>query len=281
MSRPTVATDEIMTILITGAAGIVGRALRRELAPHHDKLRLLDLQAITDLAPGEEAVVGSITDRAAVREAMQGVEGVVHLAGCTTDAGIDEQIAGNVAGAFNIYEAAHLAGVERVVFASSHHVVGYYPRRRRIDHRALLRPDSRYGLTKAFGEQAGALFADKYGLRVLCIRIGYADEKPVDRRRLSIWVSWRDLAQLVQIGLTHPSLRYAVVYGVSNNERSFFDNDAAHRLGYRPADRAEDHAAEVLASVPPEDESKVGTHVIGGHFANGEYEGPIERIQEW
>jgi uronate dehydrogenase len=270
-----------MTILITGAAGIVGRALRRELAPHHDKLRLLDLQVITDLAPGEEAVVGSITDRAAVREAMQGVEGVVHLAGCTTDAGIDEQIAGNVAGAFNIYEAAHLAGVERVVFASSHHVVGYYPRRRRIDHHALLRPDSRYGLTKAFGEQAGALFADKYGLRVLCIRIGYADEKPIDRRRLSIWVSWRDLAQLVQIGLTHPSLRYAVVYGVSNNERSFFDNDAAHRLGYRPADRAEDHAAEVLASVPPEDESKVGTHVIGGHFANGEHEGPIERIQEW
>ena len=270
-----------MTILITGAAGIVGRALRRELAPHHKQVRLLDLQAITDLTTGEEAIVGSITDPAAMREAMQGVKGVVHLAGCTTEAGIDEQIAGNVAGAFNIYEAARLAGVERVVFASSHHVVGYYPRRRRLDHNALLRPDSRYGLTKAFGEQTGALFADKYGLRVLCIRIGYADEKPIDHRRLSIWISWRDLAQLVQIGLTHPSLRYAVVYGVSNNERSFFDNDAAYRLGYRPQDRAEDYAAEVLASVSPEDESKVGTHVIGGHFANGEYEGPIERIQEW
>ena len=270
-----------MTILITGAGGIVGRALRRELAPHYDKLRLLDLREITDLAPGEEAVIGNIADRSAMLEAMRGTSGVVHLAGCTTDADIDEQVAGNVLGAFNVYEAARLAGVERVVFASSHHVVGYYPRRRRIGPDVLLRPDSRYGLTKAFGEQVGALFADKYGLRVLCIRIGYADDKPIDRRRLSIWISWRDLAQLVRIGLSHPSLRYAVVYGISNNDRSFFDNDAAYRLGYRPGDRAEDYASEVLATVPPEDESKVGTHVIGGHFANGEYEGSIERVQEW
>ncbi len=274
-------SDTIMTILITGADGIVGRALRSELAHHHDKFRLLDLREITDPAPGEETIVGNITDQAALREAMRGVSGVVHLAGCTTDADIDEQIAGNVLGAFNVYEAARQAGVERVVFASSHHVVGYYPRRRRLGHDMLVRPDSRYGLTKAFGEQAGALYADKYGLRVLCIRIGYAGERPLDRRRLAIWVSWRDLAQLVRIGLTHPGLRYAVVYGVSNNERSFFDNDAAYRLGYRPADRAEDHAAEVLATVPPEDEGEVGTHVIGGHFANGEYRGPIERVQEW
>ncbi|UUZ75800.1 hypothetical protein LP414_30080 [Polaromonas sp. P1(28)-13] len=140
---------------------------------------------------------------------------------------------------------------------------------------------ARYGLTKGFGEQVGAMFADKYGLRVLCIRIGYVDDKPVDRRRLSIWSSWRDLAQLVRIGLTHADLRYAVVYGVSNNTRGFFDNDTAFKLGYRPQDDAEAHAAAVLAEVPAEDPNLVGTHAMGGWGANNEYVGLVERIYEW
>ncbi|CAN7331702.1 NAD-dependent epimerase/dehydratase family protein [Variovorax sp. LjRoot178] len=270
-----------MTILITGAAGIVGTGLRRELAPDRLKLRLLDRQLISGLSDNEESVVGDIADRAALRRAMQGVRAVVHLAGCTTDADIEAQIDGNVRGAFNVFDAAREAGVERVVFASSHHVVGYYPRTRRIGTGVLLRPDSRYGLTKAFGEQAGAMYADKHGLRVLCIRIGYADDRPADRRRLSIWVSWRDLAQLVRIGLSHPQLRYAVVYGVSNNTRGFFDNEAAFRLGYRPMDDAEVHAAELLATVPAEDPALVGTHAMGGWAANNEYVGAVERIHEW
>jgi uronate dehydrogenase len=125
------------------------------------------------------------------------------------------------------------------------------------------------------------MFADKYGLRVLCIRIGYVDDKPADRRRLSIWSSWRDLAQLVEIGLTHPQLRYAVVYGVSNNTRGFFDNEAAFRLGYRPQDDAEAFASAVLAEAPPEDPSLVGTHAMGGWGANNEFVGPVDRIYEW
>ncbi|MFC5522281.1 NAD-dependent epimerase/dehydratase family protein [Polaromonas jejuensis] len=270
-----------MTILITGAAGIVGSGLRRELAADGQTLRLLDRQPIAQLAAHEDALVGDIADRDTLRRAMQGVRGVVHLAGCTTDADIEAQIDGNVRGAFNVFEAAREAGVERVVFASSHHVVGYYPRTRRIGTNVLLRPDSRYGLTKGFGEQVGAMFADKYGLRVLCIRIGYVDDKPVDRRRLSIWSSWRDLAQLVRIGLTHEDLRYAVVYGVSNNIRGFFDNDTAFKLGYRPHDDAEKYAAAVLAEVPAEDPSLVGTHAMGGWGANNEYVGPVERIYEW
>ena len=165
---------------------------------------------------------------------MRGVSAVIHLAGCTTDAGIEEQISGNIVGAYNIYEAARAAAWNALFSPARIMSLGYYPRRRRLNSDALVRPDSRYGLTKAFGEQAGALFADKYGLRMLCIRIGYVDDKPIDHRRLSIWISWRDLAQLVNIGLSHPSLRYAVVYGVSDNARSFFDNDVAHRLGYRP-----------------------------------------------
>ena len=270
-----------MTILITGAAGIVGTGLRREFAQDGRALRLLDRQAVTGLAPHESALAGDIGDREALRAAMQGVRAVIHLAGCTTDADIDAQIEGNVRGAWNVFEAARDAGVERVVFASSHHVVGYYPRRRRIGTQVLLRPDSRYGLTKGFGEQVGAMFADKYGLRVMCVRIGFANDEPVDCRRLSIWTSWRDLAQLVRIGLDHPQLRYEVVYGVSGNARGFFDNEAAFRLGYRPQDDAEAFAAKVLAEVPPEDPALVGTHAMGGWGANNEYIGDIGRIHEW
>ena len=270
-----------MTILITGAAGIVGTGLRRQFAQDGRPLRLLDRQSVTGLAPHETAFAGDIGDRESLRTAMQGVRAVIHLAGCTTDAHIEAQIEGNVRGAYNVFEIARDAGVERVVFASSHHVVGYYPRSRRIGTEVLLRPDSRYGLTKAFGEQVGALFADKYGLRVMCIRIGFVNDEPADRRRLSIWSSWRDLAQLVRIGLDHPDLRYAVVYGVSGNTRGFFDNQAAFRLGYRPQDDAEQFAASVLAQVPPEAPSLAGTHAMGGWGANNEYVGSVERIYEW
>lgn len=270
-----------MTILITGAAGIVGTGLRQQLAQDGRQLRLLDRQPITNLAPHETSIVGDIGDRESLRAAMQGVRAVIHLAGCTTDADIEAQIEGNVRGAYNVFEAARDAGVERVVFASSHHVVGYYPRRRRIGNQVLLRPDSRYGLTKGFGEQVGAMFADKYGLRVMCVRIGFVNDEPVDRRRLSIWASWRDLAQLVRIGLDHPKLRYEVVYGVSGNARGFFDNESAFRLGYRPQDDAEQYAAKVLAEVPPEDPALVGSHAMGGWGANNEYVGEISRIEEW
>ena len=267
-----------MTILITGAAGLVGSGLRRELAPDGLVLRLFDRQPISGLAAHESAVQGDIGDLAGLQSAMQGVSAVVHLAGCTTDAPMDEQVAGNVLGAFNVFEAARLAGVDRVIFASSHHVVGYYPRRRRIGTEVLLRPDSRYGLTKGFGEQMGAMYADKYGLRVLCIRIGFVQDQPIDQRRLSIWSSWRDLAQLVRIGCRHPDLHYEVVYGVSGNARGFFDNAAAFRLGYRPEDDAERHAAAVLASVPAEDPALIGSHVMGGWAANNEFVGPIGRL---
>lgn len=270
-----------MTILITGAAGVVGTGLRGEFADGARRLRLFDQREVPDLAAHEEAVQGDIGDTAVLASAMQGVRAVIHLAGCTTDAPMDEQIDGNIRGAWNVFDAARSAGVERVVFASSHHVVGYYPRTRRIGPDTLLRPDSRYGLTKAFGEQVGAMFADKYGLRVLCIRIGFALDRPVDARRLAIWSSWRDLAQLVRIGLDHPDLRYAVVYGVSANTRGFFDNSAAFRLGYHPQDNAEVFAATVLADAPAEDPALVGTHVMGGWAANNEYVGPVQRILEW
>ena len=270
-----------MTLLITGASGFVGSGLRRELASRGERLRLFVRRPLEALGANEAQAIGDIADADAVMRATQGASGVIHLAGCTTDAGIDAQIEGNIRGAFNVFEAARQCGVERVVYASSNHVVGYYPRTRRIGTEVLVRPDSRYGLTKAFGEQAGALYADKYGLRVLCIRIGNVNDKPLDRRRLALWLSWRDLVQLVDIGLRHPTLRYAVVYGVSGNDRSFYDNDAAFKLGYRPMDNAEDHAAHVLAATPVEDKAAPGVVAMGGDFANNEFVGSVARLHEW
>lgn len=267
-------------IVVTGAAGQVGTAIRPLLRAHYH-LTLFDRVAIGDVSENETAAQGDINDVAALDAAFSGADGIIHLAGCSTDSDFAEQVTGNVEGVWNVFQAARKAGVERVVFASTHHVVGHYPRHRRLGADAIIRPDSRYGLCKAFGEHVGAFCADQHGARVLCIRIGFYGEKPIDRRRLSIWTSGRDLAQLIRIGLDHPDLRYAIVYGVSNNARGFFDNSVAYSLGYRPQDSADAFTQEVMASVPPEDPAKISSHVIGGFMADTSFTGSISRVDEW
>jgi len=129
--------------------------------------------------------------------------------------------------------------------------VGFYRRDQTIDHRVYPKPDGRYGVSKVFGEALGSLYADKYGMEVLCIRIGNLNTVPIDKRRLSIWISPRDLAQLVAIGIDHPEIGFEIVYGVSGNKRSWYDNGNAVRLGYRPNDDSEHQAQQVLAREPP------------------------------
>jgi len=208
---------------------------------------------------------------------VAGVEGIVHLGGMAVENDWPTILESNIVGCYNLFEAARRQGVRRVIFASSNHAVGFYRRRRRIGSEVLPRPDTRYGVSKAFGEALGALYADKYGLGVLSIRIGNVDDKPIDKRRLSIWIHPEDLAQLVRIGLEHPALRCEVVYGASDNERAWWDNNAAHRLGYRPRHRAEDHLAHAMAAqakLPPD---PVGDIFQGGTFCSMEFEGDPEQ----
>jgi uronate dehydrogenase len=179
----------------------------------------------------------------------------------------------NIVGCYNLFEAARRHGVKRIVFASSNHVVGFYRRKRRIGTNALVRPDSRYGVSKAFGEALGAYYADKFGLRVLCIRIGNFTDKPADIRRMSIWISPDDLVQLIRIGLEHPDLRYEVVYGASDNARGWWDNEAAFRLGYRPIGRAEDYLAHALAGQEKLPADPIGDEFEGGPFCSAEFVG--------
>ena len=202
-------------VLLTGAAGGVGSRLRRLLKPVYPELRLSDINTPADLASDEPFVRADLAVLDQVEAAVDGVEGIIHLGGFSVEGPWETILQANIVGCYNLFEAARRKGVKRVVFASSNHAVGFYPRARRIGSDVTVRPDSRYGASKAFGEALGALYADKHGLGVLCLRIGNVAEAPADRRRLSIWVSPEDLAQLVRIGLEHPDLRYEVFYGAS------------------------------------------------------------------
>jgi uronate dehydrogenase len=234
------------TLLITGATGDIGTHLRRELAGVYH-LRLSDIRPIETPRAGESFMPGDISQMPDMLRVTAGVDAILHLGGVSAEAGWEPILEANIIGCYNVFEAARQNGVKRVLFATSNHAVGFYRRDETIDHRVYPRPDSRYGLSKVFGEQVGSLYADKYGLEVLCLRIGNVSTKPVDKRRLSIWVSPRDLAQLVRIGVDHPDIRFEVVYGVSGSKRSWYDNSNATRLGYRPQDDSEAYAGEILA----------------------------------
>ena len=238
-------------VLITGAAGDVGTYLRQELAGKY-RLRLSD-KRVLKAAKGERFIKGDISRMADALKITKGVDAIVHLGGYSVEGPWEAIHKANIVGCYNVFEAARRNGVKRILFATSNHAVGFYRRDQTIDHRVYPKPDSRYGVSKVFGEALGSLYADKYGMEVFLMRIGNANRQPIDKRRLSIWVSPRDLAQLVSIGIDHPDIRFEIVYGVSGNKRSWYDNSNALRLGYRPQDDSESLAQEILRKERPGD----------------------------
>jgi uronate dehydrogenase len=260
------------TILITGAAGDVGSRLRKLLKGAYPKIRASDIREPADLAAGEDFIAADLFDYAQVEKIVAGVDGIVHLGGFSVEGPWETIHRANIVGCYNLFEAAYRAGVKRVVFASSNHAIGFYPRSKRIGTDVTVRPDSRYGVSKAFGEALGALYADKHGMRVTCLRIGNVTDAPVDVRRLSIWLSPQDLAQLVRIGLDHPGIRFEIFYGVSDNAASFWDNSNAARFGYRPQSRAEDFRAQALAGEAKLKPDPIAERYQGGPFCSDEYD---------
>jgi uronate dehydrogenase len=234
-------------VLVTGAAGTIGRALRTGLRGRYPLLRLVDVAPQAPAEAGEEVLALDLNDRGATEDAMAGVDAVVHLAAIAHEAAFDDIVAGNVMTTYSVFEGARRAGVRRVVFASSNHVTGFYRRDEIVGPNEPVRPDTFYGVSKAFGEALGRLYADKHGLEVVCLRIGSFAERPTTVRQLNIWLSPRDCVELVRCSLEAADVGFTVVYGVSANTRSWWRDDAAARLGYRPQDDAEIFAAEIDA----------------------------------
>ena len=264
-------------ILLTGAKGGVGTMLRPLLRRHYATVVLSDREPIEDLVANERFIAAELTDPAAVAAACAGIDGIIHLGGYSVEGPWEAIHSANIVGLWNLYEAARAAGVKRVIFASSNHAVGFYKRRDRIGVDEPVRPDSRYGVSKAFGEAVGAYFADKFGLRVMSIRIGNVGFAPIDKRRLSIWLHPEDLFRLCRIGLEHPDMHHAIVYGESLNERSWWDNRTAYRLGYAPKHRAEDHVEAALRAQAALPADPIGDLFQGGAFCSMEFAGDLTR----
>jgi uronate dehydrogenase len=260
---------DMTAVLITGAAGMIATELRKRLAPRYS-LKLTDIQPVGPLSEREHYVAADLADASALETAMNGAQAVVHLGGVAVEAAWEKIMPANVAGAYNVFEAARRQGVKRIVVASSNHAVGYFPRSETIDDRVLPRPDGRYGLSKAFAETLGRLYADKYGMQVFCIRIGAMTLEPEDVRRLASWIHPEDLTSLVELGLSAPGIRYEIVYGMSDNKRAWWDNSNALRLGYRPRHRSEDFADAVMAREPPRDPNDPAEIYQGGAFVTAE-----------
>lgn len=264
-------------ILITGAAGQIGSALREGLRGRYELLRLTDITPLDPAQAGEEIVHADLADLAAVEAAMQGVDCVVHLGAVPGEDIWDKILPNNVVGTWNVFEAARRQGVRRVVYASSHHAVGFYRRARVIDQSVVPRPDGVYGVSKVFGEAVGRLFADKHGLSVACLRIGAFRDKPADRRMLRVWLSPRDAVQLVGCCIDAPDYHFIVVYGVSDNARNRYRNAGVEFLGYRPQDKAEDHAADILRE--PDSEDAISRQFHGGPYTQMGFDGDLARIE--
>lgn len=264
-------------ILITGAAGGIGRTLRDGLRGRYGCLRLADLQPLGEAGSGEEVVAMDLRDLESVERAVRGIDAVVHLGGNSLEAGWEDICANNIAGTYNLYEAARRCGVKRVVFASSNHVVGFHPRERTIGPDSPLRPDTRYGVSKVFGEAIARLYADKHGLASVCLRIGQFRPKPTNRRMLSLWISPRDMTRLVECSLEAPDVHFEIVYGVSANRRCWYENPGAARIGFQPVDDAEDYAAQIEGEGM--EEPALERAFQGGPFCSQEFDGDADRIE--
>jgi uronate dehydrogenase len=253
-------------VLITGAAGALGRELRLSGGGLGRHVRLTDLKPSQDLGPHEEDRPCNLDDMASVMSAVEGCDAIIHMGALATEGGWQEILHSNIIGTYNIYEAARRHGVKRIVYASSIHAVGYYERNTTIDTKVPTRPDSLYGVSKTFGENLASFYFDKFGIESVCLRIGTSIPEPQDRRHLITWISYGDLRRMVECCLRAPRVGFLVSYAVSDNKQSFWDNRAASILGFRPEDSADAYMQKVFAKTEQGDPNDPAVKYQGGIF---------------
>lgn len=266
------------SVLITGGAGKVAALLRPRMARPGRRLRLLDLVAPAPAAelPGgdaidaaaEEVVIASVTDAAAMTDACRGVDAVIHLGGFSGERTMDDILDANVKGTLVTLEAARDAGVKRVILASSNHGVGFVGRDEApVPGDVLGRPDTYYGWSKVAMEAAGRMFADRYGMDILALRIGSWFPKPPGVRGLATWLSPDDGARLIEACLSVPSPGFRTLWGISRNTRRWFSLAEGEAIGYDPQDDAEVFAAELIGDgAEPDFDAEPELRRVGGKW---------------
>lgn len=259
-------------ILLTGAAGGLGKVLRESLRPFAKILRLSDIADMAPAAgPREEIQICDLADKNAVHQLVEGVDAIVHFGGVSVERPFEEILGPNICGIFHIYEAARRHGVKRVIFASSNHVIGFYRQDEVIDASAMRRPDSYYGLSKSYGEDMASFYFDRYGIETVSIRIGSSFDEPQNRRMLSTWLSYDDLVQLIERSLLTPQVGHTIVYGMSDNATVWWDNRYAAHLGYQPKDSSEVFRAKVETQPAPAADDPVAVYQGGAFVAQGPF----------
>jgi len=253
-------------ILLTGAAGGLGKVLRERIKPWAEVVRLSDIAALGPAGEGEETVQCDLADKAAVLALLDGVDAVLHFGGISTEKPFEPIMQANILGVANLYEALHKAGTRRVIFASSNHAIGYHPVTTVLDADSPTRPDSYYGLSKVFGEQIARYYFDRFGIETVCVRIGSSFPEPANKRMMSTYLSYDDLTELLRCALFAPRVGHTIVYGVSDNDSVWWDNRLASHLGYKPQDSSSKfaHLFPDSAEYPARDD--VTTMYQGGKF---------------
>lgn len=259
-------------LLLTGAAGGLGRILRERIKPWADVVRLTDLGDLGEAQPGEEIVRCDLADKAAVKAMMKDVDAVLHFGGISVEACFEDVVQANIIGTYNLYEAVHAAGVRRVVYASSNHAIGFYRTTDRLDADVPLRPDGMYGLSKCFGETLSRYYYDRFAIETVCLRIGFSFPAPKDARTMVTYLSYDDLVELIRCALFTLRVDHTIVYGSSDNPQSWWDNSKAAHLGFRPKDSSAVFAGQVPDNSRWPEPNDPATSFQGGAFIPG---GPI------
>jgi len=256
-------------VLYTGAAGRMAAVVRDGLAGRYERAVLYQRRPATEpLLANEEVVIGDLTDLDALTAAAHDIDVIVHLGGWADESDFGEILASNIVGTYNVYEAARRAAVRRVVFASSNHVIGFFPAGSILDEDVPVRPDTYYGASKVYGEALGRLYHDKWGLEVVALRIGTMRPRPEDRRQLALWLSHRDCVELVARSVEADGIGYLISYGCSGNSDSWWDSSRSWAvLGYAPVDNAAGYRDGVAGTPEPE--------YHGGVFTAENYRGGV------
>ena len=256
-------------VLLTGASGNLGRQIARVLGAAGHSLVLTDIVPFPDALPPKVSFTrADLNDGVMLLRLAEGCGTILHFGGVSTDKPFEEVYGPNLRGLYHVYEAARREGA-RVVFASSNHSIGFHERSEKLDDDCTHLPDSYYGLSKAYGELMGRLYWEKHGVESVFVRIGSCFPEPIDARMLATWLSYADLCRLMQRCVVAPTTDgHCVIWGASNNSRSFWGSDARGLLGWTPLDSADTYAAQLGGALSG---NPVSEKYQGGGYCAVEY----------